>query len=177
MSRTLWNVQARFYAILRANPISACILRKENEALLQLLHSIPHRTFRAVLDVGTGTGNAITVFQQAGLASQHFYAIDSAEEMVSAVRQQFPTVQSLCAQAEHLPFCNHTFDLILCIGVSEYISSLPQLLQELSRVLVPDGFLVITAATSTALNWLRYALLHPLFLRNEPALRIAFRAS
>lgn len=175
MARVIWNLQASGYAALRQNPVSARLLAQENQALIDLLCCIPQTTFQCVLDVGTGTGNALAMLFQAGLKAACVYAIDSAEKMLREVQKKFPSVQCLVAEAENLPFRNETFDLVLCIGVSEYVKSLPELMRELSRVLQPKGFLVITAATPMWLNRMRYALLHTLFLRDEREVQASFQ--
>ncbi len=167
MSRALWNVQASFYGALRANPISQGILKNENHALMRLLHKIPKKHFEKVLDIGAGEGNALSVLNASGLACRECYAVDCAEKMLQRVQQRFPSVKTCQAHAENLPFADSTFDLMLCVGVTEYVQNLRALLCELARTLQPEGYLALTASTRIWLNLLRYVQLHALFLREE----------
>ncbi|MFN3386177.1 MAG: class I SAM-dependent methyltransferase [Candidatus Thermochlorobacter sp.] len=167
MSRALWNAQARFYGALRANPISQGILERENQALMQLLHKIPKKHFEKVLDIGTGEGNALSVLYASELVCRECYAVDCAEKMLQRLHRKFPNVKVQQAHAENLPFAESTFDLVLCVGVTEYVQNLRALLCELARTLQPKGYLALTASTRIWLNLLRYVQLHALFLREE----------
>ncbi|PIO49269.1 MAG: hypothetical protein CMR00_00930 [[Chlorobium] sp. 445] len=91
------------------------------------------------------------------------YAVDCAEKMLQRVQQRFPSVKTCQAHAENLPFADSTFDLMLCVGVTEYVKNPRALLCELARTLQPEGYLALTASTRIWLNLLRYVQLHALF--------------
>lgn len=175
MTQVLWNAQASFYGALRANPISRRILEEENQALARLLSKIPKKRFEKILDVGAGEGNALAVFNAAGLVGNDCYAVDYSEKMLRRLQRNFPAVTTVCADAARLPFADGAFDLILCVGLSEYARHLRTLLAELARALKPNGYLAITASAPTWLNRLRHVHLHALFLREERELLLAFR--
>jgi len=174
MSEYLWNVQARFYGALRANPISQQILQEENQALMQLMHKIPKKQIGKLLDVGAGEGNALGVWNRSGLKCTEIYAVDYSEKMLQRLQKKIPVAKVVRAHATHLPFADETFEVILCVGVSEYVQNIALLLKELARVLVQKGFLLITASTRSWLNVPRYLYLHPLFLRKESELLTLF---
>ncbi len=174
MSEFLWNVQARFYGALRANPISEKILQEENCALMQLLRKIPNTSIGKLLDVGAGEGNALSVWNRSGLKCSEIYAVDYSGKMLQRLQKKIPVAKVVRAHATQLPFADETFEVILCVGVSEYVQNIALLLKELARVLVQKGFLLITASTRSWLNVPRYLYLHPLFFRKESELLTLF---
>lgn len=163
MSEAVWNRVAWVYHGMRQNPISAKILSEENAAAKQLLATLDFSTIQRALDVGTGIGNALGFI--VGFVAQ-ITAVDSSSEMLQAAKIQFPTVHFVHADALNLPFKTASFELVLCVGVSEYVPNVSSLLKELHRMLAPSGVLLFTSATKSPLNWLRYALGHWLFLRD-----------
>ncbi len=174
MSEFLWNVKAGFYEALRANPISEKILQEENHALMQLLRKIPNTSLGKLLDVGAGEGNALGVWKRSGLKCTEIYAVDYSEKMLQRLQKKIPVAKVVRARATQLPFADETFEVILCVGVSEYVQNIALLLKELARVLVQKGFLLITASTRSWLNVPRYLYLHPLFFRKESELLTLF---
>jgi SAM-dependent methyltransferase len=65
---------------------------------------------------------------------------------------------------DNVPFADATFELVLLIGVSEWLVSLRQPLREIFRVLKPGGHLIISADN----NWPLHQILDPVF---NPALK------
>jgi SAM-dependent methyltransferase len=100
-------------------------------------------TGHRVLEVGTGTGNLQLDLIRAGY---HTWGIDLSPQMlrrasVKARRQGIPP--KLCrARAQALPFPTSCFDSVLSTFPSDYIAA-PETLVEISRVLRPEGRLVI----------------------------------
>lgn len=131
------------------------ILCEENAAAKQLLATLDFSTIQRALDVGTGIGNALGFI--VGFVA-HITAVDSSSEMLQAAKIQFPTIHFVDADALNLPFKTASFELVLCVGVSEYVPNVSRLLKELHRMLAPSGVLLFTLATKSPLNWLRDAL-------------------
>ncbi len=58
-------------------------------------------------------------------------------------------------------------DLILCIGVSEYIADIDVLISEIFRVLDDKGSAIITSSSPNILNHIRKISGHKLYLRSD----------
>jgi len=73
-------------------------------------------------------------------------------------------VSAQVGHVQKLPFADATFELVMLIGVTEWLVSLTQPLCEISRVLKPGGHLIISADN----NWPMHQILDPVF---NPALK------
>ena len=93
----------------------------------------------ALLDVCCGNGvHSLT----AALGGARVTASDIAESNLAVVRLRAARagveIASALADAEQLPFANHSFDVITCAGGLSYVD-LPTFLAEVVRVLKPGG--------------------------------------
>jgi len=120
-----------------------------------------------VLEIGCGPGVIATAMARKGVMVS---AIDSLDEMVErtkAMAREAGLGSRVFAQVGHIsnvPFAAATFDLVVMIGVSEWLVSLRQPLREIFRVLKPGGHLIISADN----NWPLHQILDPVF---NPALK------
>jgi SAM-dependent methyltransferase len=98
------------------------------------------------------------------------WAIDCLQEMVERTRAMTHRAglgSRVFAQVGHIdnvPFADATFELVVLIGVSEWLVSLTQPLREIVRVLKPGGHLIISADN----NWPLHQILDPVV---NPALK------
>lgn len=157
---SLWDRKARYYDAFR-KPFG-WILRRENQNVRALLNGVSWQGKR-VLDIGTGTGNALRCLP----AEVRRFALDSSVAMLRQVRQG-EGVRVIAGAAEALPVKSGCLDGALLIGVMEYFEPGAQqrLLQEVARVLVPRGHAVITYSPRGVWNTLRVLLGHRLHLMN-----------
>jgi len=120
-----------------------------------------------VLEIGCGPGVIATAMARKGLMVS---AIDRLQEMVDRTnaRARRADVDSrVIAQPGHIsdvPFADATFELVVLIGVTEWLESMTEPLREISRVLKPGGHLIISADN----NWPLHHILDPVF---NPALK------
>lgn len=96
------------------------------------------RPGQRVLDVGSGPG-ALTAELVSRVGAGAVSAVDPSEPFVAAVRERHPGVEVLLASAEHLPFRNDTFDVVLAQLVVHFMSDPVAGLAEMARVTRPDG--------------------------------------
>jgi ubiquinone/menaquinone biosynthesis C-methylase UbiE len=108
-----------------------------------------------MLDVGCGTGallrQAAGVFPSAALTG-----IDPATGMVQVARRRWAQNRSATfvnAGAEHLPFVDGTFDLVMSTVSFHHWADQQLGLREIRRVLAPGGVFLLTDAF--AISWLR----------------------
>jgi SAM-dependent methyltransferase len=120
-----------------------------------------------VLEIGCGPGVITTAMARKGAT---VWAIDSLPEMVErtkAMAHGAGVGSRVFAQVGHInnvPFADATFELVVLIGVSEWLVSMMQPLRDIFRVLKPGGHLIISADN----NWPLHQILDPVF---NPALK------
>jgi malonyl-CoA O-methyltransferase len=93
-----------------------------------------------IVDMGCGTGHAMTGLQQRYPEAQIF-ALDMAESMLGYAAASL----AICADGGKLPFKCHSIDLIFANLIFPWCVDSNELLQEWRRVLRPDGLLILTA--------------------------------
>ena len=103
-----------------------------------------------ILDVGCGGGR--TIHKLAAIASAgKVYGVDYAEQSVAVARRantrwiDTGRVEIKQGSVSQLPFANDTFDLVTAIETHLFWPDLPNDFREISRVLKPDGALLIIA--------------------------------
>jgi SAM-dependent methyltransferase len=115
-----------------------------------------------VLEIGCGPGIITTALARTGVT---VWAIDGLPEMVERTRARAhqagvdSRVFAQVGDVHHVPFAEAAFDLVVLIGVSEWLVSLTRPLQEISRVLKPGGYLIVSADN----NWPLHQILDPVF--------------
>jgi SAM-dependent methyltransferase len=115
-----------------------------------------------VLDLGCGTGHLAAHLANLGY---RLTACDVADRMVDAARHAFPRVADwrlLPAGWTHLPFESGQFGAIVASSVLEYVTDLPAVLAESSRVLAPKGELIVTVPNLKGALRKAESLLRPL---------------
>ena len=96
-----------------------------------------------VADLGCGTGELVSGIA-AGVHQVH--GVDREPAMLELARKRVKGLENvnLMQGALHaLPLENHSVDLGICSLVLHHVQSLPEVLQEIHRILVPGGRLVI----------------------------------
>lgn len=92
-----------------------------------------------LLDVGCATG--ATLHETVG-AVDEAVGIDNSTSMITRAAPA-PHATFLIADAEQLPFAARTFTAITCASALHYFTDPIEAVQEMARVLRPDGHLVI----------------------------------
>jgi SAM-dependent methyltransferase len=103
-------------------------------------HGYPLRggtSARRTLEIGAGLGEHVR-FEN--LEHQQYFAVEVREELAESLEARFPTVKALVADCQRrLPFDDGFFDRVLAIHVLEHLPDLPAALDEVARLLTPDG--------------------------------------
>ena len=103
-------------------------------------HGYPLRAAAAgqrTLEIGAGLGAHL---RYEDLESQQYYAVELLDALARSLGESFPGVTTLVADCQQrLPFDDGFFDRVLAIHVLEHLPDLPAALDEVARVLAPDG--------------------------------------
>lgn len=93
-----------------------------------------------VLDIGSGTGLALSKLQKR-FSGAKIIALDCVPAMLE--KSDFAALK-ICADAENLPIQSHSVDMIFANFTLPYLNDLPAVFIEWSRVLKPNGLLMLT---------------------------------
>lgn len=106
-------------------------------------HRYPLRSFNEVkppirtLDIGAGRGTHIP-FED--LDKQEYTALELRAELAEEIREKYPSVQITIGNIqERVDFPDGYFNRILAIHLLEHLPHLPRALNEIHRLLSPDG--------------------------------------
>lgn len=103
-----------------------------------------------ILDIACGTGELERLLA-ADNPHQRIVGVDLSEQMLTQARhklQAFPQIKFQQATVRSLPFPDHGFDVVISANSFHYFDDPLASLQEMQRVLKPDGRLVL-------LDWCR----------------------
>lgn len=112
------------------------------EKLHHLLRLVDFNGYRgrAVLEVGCGAGVDLARFARGGATVTGVDLASSAIDLAKAnFEQQGLRGNFRVADGEHLPFPDHSFDLVYAHGVVQYTGDPARLVRECHRVLRPGG--------------------------------------
>ncbi|HYT13964.1 MAG TPA: class I SAM-dependent methyltransferase [Candidatus Nitrosopolaris sp.] len=105
---------------------------------------------RRVLEIGCGSGMGIEYLRRrAALAVGGDYTT----ALVREARARVPGALLARFDAQHLPFRDATFEVVLMLEMIYYLADLDQALRECSRVLTPDGTLMISVPNKDRLDF------------------------
>jgi len=120
-------------------------LRYRQNYILKMIKNLNLSDNSKILDAGCGPGDLLLSLEQ---NFESITGIDIAEEMVSIANKKLESRKSKnivfqCGDIENLEFANSEFDLIICSGVVEYLKDDIVWMNEIKRVLRPDGYLIV----------------------------------
>jgi len=118
------------------------------------------------LDVGCGTGDLVEQISK-NECFEKIVGIDISPSMIKLCKNKVnkKNVEFQIANIEDLKFSDNLFDIITCIHVMHHVQNIRKALSELSRVLKPNGVIIITTFDDNlnqGLNKLHYLSLNEL---------------
>lgn len=105
---------------------------------------------KKILEGGCGLGDKVFALNNAGYDA---YGIDYAEQTVKQIKKNWPNLKIQVGDVRQLPFPDNFFDGYWSFGVIEHFySGCGEILNEMSRVIKPDGYLFITFPAMTKIR-------------------------
>ena len=160
----LWDITARIYPWLRLNPVSRHFLQEERESIAALLSMVSTKTDACVADIGVGRGHSLFFLPT---TAQVKFALDKSFRMISLTKPAYPGMLFVQADVLQLPLKSSTFDLVLCIGLLEYVDDIHRLLAQLYKIIKINGHLLLTSSPKNTLTYLRLLTGQKIYPRNR----------
>ena len=117
------------------------------------------REFASTLEIGSRTGNTINLFNKKKDIKKIFISDISKEMLLIAKKRQTDKQKIfLSLDEENLPFNNKQFNLVFSNLYLHWSNDLFKVLNEIYRILKPDGLFLCSIFGSETLNELKYSL-------------------
>lgn len=115
-----------------------------------------------VLDVGCGTGISAPYYIAKGCT---YRGLDISAAMIEQAREREPNERASFAVGDveaGLPVADGSFDLVIALGLLEYLDALDRTAAELARAVRPGGSLIVSVPQRWCFNHVAKSLLSPL---------------
>jgi malonyl-CoA O-methyltransferase len=123
----------------------------------KLIDKIPESSPFTIVDLGCGTGYS-SDFLKTKFPKANYIGMDLSENMLHfAKAHHCSSCTWVAGDAESLPFQNNSIDLIFSSLAIQWCSNLPLLMQEVERVLSPNGLFVFSTLIDGSLDELKVA--------------------
>ncbi len=151
---------AGFYEKTGFSPASFVASFLENRTKL-LQSFVQVKKTDTVLDLGCGSGIHMKFLAP---KCQKIVGLDISPHMLTLAKKELSDLagknwQLIVGDAEKLPFAKNEFDLVVAMGLLDYLSCWEKVVQEAYRVLKKDGYFIFTIPKSPSLfsflrtNW------------------------
>jgi ubiquinone/menaquinone biosynthesis C-methylase UbiE len=97
---------------------------------------------KQVLDVGCGDGTDCANYKKMGA---NVFGVDPSENFIGSAKEKLPEGNFIVGRGEILPFSDEEMDVVFSKYALQTSPDVPKILQEISRVLKPEGMLVYLA--------------------------------
>lgn len=111
-----------------------------------LLHPAPGMS---ILDAGCARGRFLRRLASSGA---ELFGVDLTEDFLQSARRNVPEAAVAGGSLSRLPFRDASFDAVFCIEVLEHLPDTALALDEMARVLRPDGTLLVIDKNMMGLN-------------------------
>ncbi len=107
-----------------------------------------------ILDLGCGDGRFIGWISGEGIGTR-WYGCDVDPQAIEDAKQAYPHVHfNVVVPSQGLPYEDACFDVVVMLGVLEYVPDELETIREIARVLKPGGTLILSVAHKGAMSWI-----------------------
>lgn len=104
-----------------------------------------------ILDLGCGTGRYLAPLSEAGF---DIYGCDFSEGMLRIVQKRINgTCKIIIGEATEIPFRDSSFDFVYSFKVLPHIQNVCQALEEIHRILKPNGIAILEFYNRNSIRW------------------------
>ena len=126
----------------------------ERERVKWVLRFVDAQQDDRILEVGCGAGNVLERIHCGEL-----YGVDLSNYMVENARRRLGTRAGIQkADAAKMPFADGYFTKVFCTEVLEHVLHPPKVVVEMSRVLAPEGSLIVSVPNERLITLLKRSL-------------------
>jgi ubiquinone/menaquinone biosynthesis C-methylase UbiE len=121
-------------------------MSKRKDTVIRMVEGFAEGRALHLLDIGCGAGVILSEFVRRGHTAIGLdYSREMTREAYGAANRD-PARKCVCVQAdvEALPFRSDSFDAVTCVGVLQYLRDDRRSIEEISRILRPQGIAIIT---------------------------------
>lgn len=146
-----WN------ALYDGNDVMAAIYQQRRSIALRSFDELSLSKEAQILEVGCGAGLLTADLARRGYTIE---ALDRVKSMVDLTRRNAlksgveNRINTHIGDVCQMPFRDGTFRCLIALGVTPWVIDISKAMKELSRVLVPGGYAIITADNRHRLNHL-----------------------
>jgi ubiquinone/menaquinone biosynthesis C-methylase UbiE len=152
----------------KGEDIDGIIYQRRQAVALSYIDGLQLQRTARVLEVGCGAGLLSTA-----LASRGFFveAIDHAQAMIELTQKRARTkgmenqINACAGDIHELSYTDQSFDLIVALGVIPWLHDFRKALAEISRVLAPDGYAILSIDNALRATTLLDPLTFPVLAR------------
>ncbi len=131
----------------RSRPSERYFNMRREEELLRLFarYGPPDLASARILEVGCGRGQPLADWRRWGARASNLYGVDLMEPFLREAKAALPTANLFVGSADHLPFRDACFDLV--VQLTMFTSILDPVMRrgaaaEMLRVLAPGGLMI-----------------------------------
>jgi ubiquinone/menaquinone biosynthesis C-methylase UbiE len=95
-----------------------------------------------ILDLGCGTGMFL---EELAERNEIVIGVDSSMKMLDIARKRASGASLVCADADHLPFKDRSFDVVVSVTLLQNVPEPVVTMKEIARVLKPKGIAIVTS--------------------------------
>ena len=149
---SLTEIVPEYYS---SNPIVAWLFHKRLNLAVSLLRKTGARN---IVDVGCGDGSLIALLQDENYQYDHLYGVDL-NPGVLTLKEKFSNCHLEVQYIMNLTLPQKYFDTVLCLDTLEHIKNIDYAIEELKKIIVPEGHLITSEPVESILyKTLRFLL-------------------
>ena len=127
-----------------SNSLLSDLLNTRRRLVLEAMRDVPPGC--RILEVGCGFGPILRALCDAGY--QNLGGCDLERQVIEKARRYVPEAELLETNAESLPYEDASKDVVISVGVLNYLQEPQRAVAEMRRVLRPDGRLILSSANA-----------------------------
>jgi ubiquinone/menaquinone biosynthesis C-methylase UbiE len=164
--------------IYRQQDVYSRIHQQRNALVLALVEQLRLPDGSRILDVGCGSGLTTVALAQRGYRLD---ALDTVPAMLELTRQKAQQaevsdqVSAGLGDAHQLAYADESFHVVIALGVTPFLHSLPVAMREITRVVKANGYVLVNADNCWRLNYILDPRLSPLLAAPRRYLKVLLR--